>query len=342
MTNKHALVTGGAGYIGSHTCVALLQQGWRVTVLDNLSNGTVDALRRVEAVTGQAVDFVEADIRDRAALSRVLGAGHVDTVVHFAALKVLTESLQEPARYYEHNVGGTAVLLQAMQDAGVHQLVFSSSAAVYGTPVQVPIPENAALLGRNPYALTKAVGEDLVNAQVQADSRWRAVCLRYFNPVGAHESGLMGESPLQAPSNLMPIVCEVALGERPVLQVFGNQHPTPDGTCIRDFIHVMDLAEGHVRALDWMQRQTDAAALTVNLGTGRGHSVQELVQAFEAASGQSIACEVAAPRPGEVSSVYAEASLARDALAWQARRPLHAMCADAWRWAVNSRASIAA
>ncbi len=339
---KHALVTGGAGYIGSHTCVALLEQGWRVTVLDNLSNGTVEALRRVEDITGLPVEFVEGDIRDRAALTRVLSAGEVDTVVHFAALKVLTDSLLEPAKYYEQNVGGTAVLLQAMQDAGVHQLVFSSSAAVYGTPVQVPIAESAALLGRNPYALTKAVGEDLVNAQVQADSRWRAVCLRYFNPVGAHESGLMGESPLQAPSNLMPIVCEVALGERPVLQIFGDQHPTPDGTCIRDFIHVMDLAEGHVRALDWMQQQTGAAALTVNLGTGTGHSVQELVQAFEAASGQTIACEVATPRPGEVSSVYAEASLARDALNWQAKRPLPAMCADAWRWAANSRARVTA
>ena len=335
---KHALVTGGAGYIGSHTCVALLEQGWRVTVLDNLSNGTVEALRRAEAITGLPIELVEGDIRDRATLTHVLSTGDVDTVVHFAALKVLTESLLEPAKYYEQNVGGTAVLLQAMQDAGVHQLVFSSSAAVYGTPVQVPIAESAALLGRNPYALTKAVGEDLVNAQVQADSRWRAVCLRYFNPVGAHESGLLGESPLQAPSNLMPIVCEVALGERPVLQIFGDQHLTPDGTCIRDFIHVMDLAEGHVRALDWMQQQTGASALTVNLGTGTGHSVQELVQAFEAASGQTIACEIAAPRPGEVSSVYAEASLARDALAWHAKRPLHAMCADAWRWAVNSRA----
>ncbi|WP_313302867.1 UDP-glucose 4-epimerase GalE [Diaphorobacter sp.] len=331
--NYRVLVTGGAGYIGTHTCAALLEQGCDVTVVDNLSNGTVEALQQVEQLAHHTVRLVQADIRDRAQMHRVLEEGAFDVVVHFAALKVLTESLAEPVKYYDHNVGGTAVLLEAMQAAGVRNLVFSSSAAVYGTPDAVPIDESAPLLGSNPYARTKAIGELIIADQVRADPRWRAVCLRYFNPVGAHESGMIGESPLNLPTNLMPIVCEVALGKRPRLQIFGDQHPTPDGTCVRDFIHVMDLAEGHVRAVDWLMQGPEQACLNVNLGTGNGHSVQELVQTFESVSGKNIPFEIAPNRPGEVASVFAQVDLARDVLGWQARRPIDSMCADAWRWA---------
>nr|WP_319016868.1 UDP-glucose 4-epimerase GalE [Diaphorobacter aerolatus] len=335
---KHrVLVTGGAGYIGTHTCTALLDQGCEVTVVDNLSNGTAEALEQVKRLTQQNLTLIEADIRDRESMHRILREGDFDVVVHFAALKVLTESLSDPVKYYDHNVGGTAVLLEAMQAAGVRNLVFSSSAAVYGMPETVPIDENAPLLGSNPYARTKAIGESIIADQVRADPRWRAVCLRYFNPVGAHESGLIGESPLNVPTNLMPIVCEVALGKRPRLQIFGDQHPTPDGTCVRDFIHIMDLAEGHVRAVEWLMQNPGQNCLNVNLGTGNGHSVQQLVNAFEEASGRRIPCEIAPVRPGEVPSVFAQADLARDVLGWQAKRPLDAMCADAWRWASRAR-----
>ena len=333
--SHQVLVTGGAGYIGSHTCVALLAQGWQPTVLDNLSTGSAAALARVERITGRRVPLIEADIRDGPRLAQVLQGGRFDAVIHFAALKVLTESLEQPLDYYEQNVSGTTTLLQAMQAAGVRQLVFSSTAAVYGTPARTPIDETAPLLGANPYARSKAIGEQMIADLVQADPRWRAVCLRYFNPVGAHESGLLGEMPHGAPSNLMPVVCEVALRQRPVLRIFGDAHATPDGTCIRDFIHVMDLADGHVRALEWIAGSGPGTRLTVNLGTGVGHSVKELVGAFEAASGRAIACETAPVRPGEVSTVYADAARARDVLGWRARRSLQAMCADAWRWSMH-------
>lgn len=329
------LVTGGAGYIGSHTCVALLAKGWRPTVVDNLSTGSAATLERVARIAGQPVPLIEADIRDGERMARILRDGGFDAVVHFAALKVLTDSLRQPLAYYDHNVCGTVSLLLAMQAAGVRRLVFSSSAAVYGTPVQTPIAESAPLLGANPYARSKAIGENMIEDLVHADARWQAVCLRYFNPVGAHESGLLGEMPHGAPSNLMPVVCEVALRKRAALQIFGDAHPTPDGTCIRDFIHVMDLAEGHVRALAWMADAVPGTCLTVNLGTGTGHSVKELVRAFEAASGRAIACQVAPVRPGEVSAVYAQAARAREALGWQASRALPAMCADAWRWCTH-------
>ena len=335
-TKRHVLVTGGAGYIGTHTCAALLDQGYEVTVVDNLSNGTAQALEQVERLTHHDLKLIEADIRDRAAMHHILQAGDFDVVVHFAALKVLTESLAEPVRYFDHNVGGTTVLLESMQAAGVRNLVFSSTAAVYGMPDTVPIDENAPLLGSNPYARTKAIGESLIADQVRADARWRAVCLRYFNPVGAHESGLIGESPLNAPTNLMPIVCEVALGKRPLLQIFGDQHPTPDGTCVRDFIHIMDLAAGHVSAVEWLMGEPMVNCLNVNLGTGTGHSVQDLVTTFEEINGTHIPFEIAPARPGEVPSVFAQADLARDLLGWQARRALDSMCSDAWRWAVRN------
>ena len=327
-----ALVTGGAGYIGSHVCTALLAQGWDLAVLDNLSTSTGQALSLVQRIGGRPVELIQADIRDRERVFAALDQGGFDVVLHFAALKVLTDSLTQPLSYYEQNVSGTVVLLQAMQAAGVRNLVFSSSAAVYGTPLSVPIDESAPLLGANPYARSKAMGEQIIADLVQSDARWRAVCLRYFNPVGAHESGLLGEMPHSVPSNLMPIVCDVALGKRPFLHIFGDEHPTPDGTCIRDFIHVMDLAEGHVQALNWVLQASAGACLNVNLGTGQGHSVRELVQAFEAASGRAIACQTAPVRPGEVPVVYARAELARRMLGWQARRGLDDMCRDAWRW----------
>ena len=332
MTPGHVLVTGGAGYIGSHTCLALLQAGWRVTVADNLSTGSREALRRVEQLTGLPLALAQVDVRDAAAVQALLEAHDFDAVVHFAALKVLSESLRDPLSYSDHNVHGLTVLLQAMRRANVRSLVFSSSAAVYGVPDSVPIREDAPLLGVNPYAVTKRIGEEMLGHLVASEPGWRAVSLRYFNPVGAHESGLLGESPAATPSNLMPVICDVALGRRAELPVFGTDYPTRDGSCIRDFIHVMDLAQGHVRALHWMAEQPAPQCVAVNLGTGRGHSVLEMVQAFQAANGVAVPYRVVARRPGEVADCHADARLAQSLLGWQAERGLAAMCTDAWRW----------
>ncbi|THF61379.1 UDP-glucose 4-epimerase GalE [Pseudothauera rhizosphaerae] len=325
------LVTGGAGYIGSHTCLALLQAGYEVVVVDNLSNAKRESLRRVEALAGRALAaFHVADIRDRNALGAVFGAHEVAAVVHFAGLKAVGESVQNPGLYYDNNVCGTVALLDVMEASGVRAIVFSSSATVYGDPARVPIGEEAPLAPTNPYGRTKQFIEAILADQAAADRRWRAVCLRYFNPVGAHESGRIGEDPAGVPNNLMPYVAQVAVGRLPELQVFGGDYPTPDGTGVRDYIHVMDLAEGHVRALERLDALPGLT--TVNLGTGRGYSVLEMISAFERASGRPVPHRVVERRPGDVAACWADPQRAAELLGWRAERGLETMCEDAWRW----------
>jgi len=324
------LVTGGTGYIGSHTCVELLASGHQVVVLDNLCNSRAEVLDRVERICGTKPFFVRADIRDSAALREVLSNHSIDAVMHFAGLKAVGDSVREPLAYYDNNVGGSVTLLMAMVEAGVKTVVFSSSATVYGDPDCVPIRENAPLRPSNPYGRSKRMVEEILADLAESDPAWRIVRLRYFNPVGAHESGLIGEDPQGAPSNLMPFIAQVAVGRRQRLSVFGADYPTPDGSGVRDYIHVVDLARGHVSALAALARAP--GMLTVNLGTGRGISVLELVAAFEAASGRVVPYEIVARRPGDIACCYADPSFAQRMLGWRAERDVSAMCADTWRW----------
>ena len=323
------LVTGGAGYIGSHTCVGLLQAGHDVTVIDNLCNSSAIALERVQELAGRSLRFVQGDIRNPGDLAAALDGG-IDAVIHFAALKAVGESCAHPLAYFDNNIGGTITLLQAMQDAGVHRLVFSSSATVYGEPDRVPVEETAALRVTNPYGRTKLVMEQLIGDWCAARPEVSAVLLRYFNPVGAHPSGRIGEDPRGVPNNLMPYIAQVAVGRRDRLQVFGDDYPTPDGTGVRDYIHVMDLAQAHARALECAASRTGTLAL--NVGTGNGYSVLELIAAFEAASGRSVAHDIAPRRAGDVAALWADPALAMETLGWSANRGLAAMCEDAWRW----------
>lgn len=323
------LVTGGAGYIGSHTCVALLEAGHEITVIDNLCNSSEVALERVQEITGKPLSFIRGDIRNPTDLDRAFSGG-VEALIHFAALKAVGESCEKPLSYFDNNIGGTIALLQAMARADVKHLVFSSSATVYGDPDTVPVTEDAPLRATNPYGRTKLVMEELIRDCCQAAPAMSAVLLRYFNPVGAHPSGRIGEDPTGIPNNLMPYVAQVAVGRRERLQVFGGDYPTPDGTGVRDYIHVMDLAEAHVRALEFVRDQTGARP--INVGTGRGYSVLELVQAFEKASGTSVPFEVEGRRAGDVAELWAEPGLAEELLAWRAQRDLLTMCKDAWRW----------
>jgi len=323
-------VTGGAGYIGSHTCVELLAAGHAVTVYDNFCNAQRESLRRVERITGRTLRVVEGDIRDGAALQAALQAAQATAVVHFAGLKAVGESVQQPLRYYDNNVVGTVRLLQAMQATGVHRLVFSSSATVYGEPQHLPLTEDHPLSATNPYGQSKLVVENMLRDLQRSDPLWRIAILRYFNPVGAHPSGLIGEDPQGIPNNLMPYVTQVAIGQREVLNVWGSDYPTPDGTGVRDYIHVVDLARGHLRALHYLDQHP--GCLTVNLGTGQGYSVLELVQAVSAASGRPIAHRMAERRPGDVAACYADPSRARQLLGWTAEHSLQRMCDDAWRW----------
>ena len=324
------LVTGGAGYIGSHTCVELLQAGHQVIILDSLVNSSATAVERVRAITGKPVVFHQADCGDRAAVDRLFAAQKIDAVIHFAGLKAVGESVTQPLRYYSNNVTGTIHLLEAMQQAGVKRLVFSSSATVYGDPASVPVNEGFPLSATNPYGQTKLTIELILRDLAQADPTWRICALRYFNPAGAHSSGTMGEDPNGIPNNLMPFVLQVAVGKRDKLMVFGGDYPTPDGTGVRDFIHVVDLAVGHLAALD---RLDGLAPFTpVNLGTGRGSSVLDMVRAVVAASGREIPYQIAPRRPGDVAASYANPALAQKLLGWQAQRDLAAMCRDGWRW----------
>jgi UDP-glucose 4-epimerase len=325
------LVTGGAGYIGSHTCVELLAAGYDVVVIDDLSNASAHALARVEALGGRRLaGFVHADVRDQGALAAVFAAHEIDAVIHFAAKKAVGESVREPLRYYDNNLNGLLTLIDVMGEAGVRELVFSSSATVYGDPASVPIRESFPTSATNPYGRTKLMSEEILRDLGAADPRWKIVLLRYFNPVGAHPSGRIGEDPGGIPNNLMPYVSQVAVGRLPELQVFGDDYPTPDGTGVRDYIHVVDLALGHVRALERLAAL--GTVTTVNLGTGRGYSVLEVIRAFEAASGRTVPFRICARRPGDVAECWADPALAAELLDWRAEHDLARMCEDAWRW----------
>ena len=324
------LVTGGAGYIGCHTCVQLLERGHQLVIVDNFANSSPAVLQRLRAVTGVSPAAHRLDLRDQAALSTLFATYRFDAVVHFAALKAVGDSCARPLDYFDNNISGTIALLQAMKAAGVRHLVFSSSATVYGNPDHVPVREDARLQVTNPYGRTKLVVEQLLEDLCHADESFRVGNLRYFNPVGAHESGLIGEDPGGIPNNLMPYVCQVAVGRRERLQVFGGDYPTVDGTGVRDYIHVTDLARAHVDALEYLERHDQT--FTVNLGTGRGVSVLELVRAFERASGRLVPYDVVARRPGDVAEVYADPTLAEQLLGWRAELDVDAMCRDAWRW----------
>ena len=330
------LITGGTGFIGSHTAVALLAAGRDVVLYDNLANSRREVVDRIAQIAGRAPRFVEGDVRDREHLARVLRETGSDGVIHFAALKAVGESVREALAYYDVNVGGTLALCQAMAAVGVYSLVFSSSATVYGDPASLPIREDFPRSTTNPYGASKLILEDMLADVAAADPRWRIARLRYFNPIGAHESGLIGEAPSGIPNNLMPYIAQVACGQREKLSVFGGDYPTPDGTGVRDYIHVVDLAEGHLAALDYLA--ANPGLLTVNLGTGRGYSVLEIVRAFERASGHAVPYEIVARRAGDIAACYADPTLARERLGWSARRDLDAMCRDAWRWQCNPAA----
>jgi UDP-glucose 4-epimerase len=324
------LVTGGTGFIGSHTCVELLERGHDVVILDNLSNSKADVVERITRITGRAPKLVVGDVRSQEVVRDLLQAERIEAVIHFAALKAVGESCQEPLRYFDNNINGTVSLLQAMDACNTPLLVFSSSATVYGEPETCPIPETAATHVTSPYGRTKLVCEHLIDDLSTASNRLNAAILRYFNPVGAHHSGLIGEDPSGIPNNLMPYVAQVASGQREFLQVFGGDYPTRDGTGVRDYIHVVDLAIAHVRALEFLAEQR--RDITVNLGTGRGHSVLEVVRAFEQASGMRVPVRMVERRPGDVASCYADPALANALLGWHATRDLAQMCTDAWRW----------
>ena len=324
------LLTGATGFIGSHTWLALLSAGFRVVGLDDFSNSSPEVLKRIEKLSGATPDFVRGNVCDAATLDRVFTREPIDAVVHFAAFKAVGESTAKPLAYYANNIGGLLTLTQTMARHGCKTFVFSSSATVYGRPESLPIREDAPLSATNPYGATKLMGENILRDVERADPDWAIALLRYFNPVGAHESGLIGEDPRGIPNNLMPFVTQVAVGKRERLQVFGQDYDTVDGTGVRDYIHVMDLANGHADALRYLLREK--RSITANLGTGRGHSVLEVVRAFERASGRPVPLDIVARRPGDVDATYADASLATSALGWHATRDLDAMCVDSWRW----------
>jgi len=323
-------VTGGAGYIGSHTCLELLQAGHDVTVFDNFCNSHRESLARVERITGKTVRIIEGDIRDGAALQAALGETKPSAVVHFAGLKAVGESVQQPIRYYDNNVVGTVRLLEAMEATGVRNIVFSSSATVYGDPQKLPLTEDHPFSPASTYGQTKLVVENMLRELHRSNPAWRVAILRYFNPVGAHASGLIGEDPQGIPNNLMPYVTQVAVGQREYLNVWGGDYPTPDGTGVRDYIHVVDLAVGHVKAIDYLDRHEGCTE--INLGTGKGCSVLEVVKAASVACGREIPYRIAERRAGDVPAYYADPEKARQLLGWQAERSLQQMCDDAWRW----------
>jgi len=324
------LVTGGVGYIGSHTCVALSEAGYAVTIIDNLCNSRVDVLSRLEKLCPKAPEFINGDIRDARLLERIFSEKTYHSVIHFAGLKAVGESTQVPLNYYDNNICGTVTLLNAMRQSGPKSIVFSSSATVYGDPHSVPIREDFATSATNPYGRSKLMIEEILGDLHLADPMWKIARLRYFNPVGAHESGLIGEDPLGVPNNLMPYVAQVATRQRPYLNVWGNDYETPDGTGVRDYIHVLDLAQGHLAALRYLE--TNTQMITLNLGTGRGYSVLEMVAAFERACGLEIPYRIAPRRSGDIAQCYADPSLAWELLNWRATRELDQMCKDAWRW----------
>ncbi len=325
------LVTGGAGYIGSHTCLELLKAGYEVTVVDNLCNSSEEAVKRVEKIAGKPVKFYQADILDREALNKIFDNEKIDSVIHFAGLKAVGESVAKPLEYYHNNITGTLILCDVMRNHGVKNIVFSSSATVYGDPAFVPITEECPK-GQitNPYGQTKSMLEQILTDFHVADPEWNVVLLRYFNPIGAHESGLIGEDPKGIPNNLVPYIAQVAVGKLECLGVFGNDYPTHDGTGVRDYIHVVDLAVGHVKALKKIEEK--AGVCIYNLGTGKGYSVLDVVKAYEKACGKEIKYEIKPRRPGDIATCYADASKAKKELGWEAERGIEEMCADSWRW----------
>lgn len=339
------LVTGGAGYIGSHTCVELLKAGHDVVVLDDLSSGSAEALRRVGVITGRSLKLYRGDVRERETLRRVFSSTHVDAVLHFAALKAVGESVVDPLHYYDVNAGGTIALAETMVEAGVRNLVFSSSATVYGVPDDVPVRESAPLAALNPYGRSKLMGEQILKDLQSAVPSVRLAVLRYFNPGGAHPSGLIGESPCGVPNNLMPFVTQVAAGQLERLRIFGGDYPTPDGTGVRDYIHVVDLARGHLSALGALAQEggafRDGGVLTLNLGAGKGYSVLEVIRAFEQVCRRPIPYEITARRAGDVASCCADARLAGRLLGWRTEYGLQRICEDAWRWQQAEVAGVA-
>lgn len=332
--SSKVLVTGGIGYIGSHTLVELLSQGREAVILDNLSNSSTDVLRRIEMISGIKPHFIEGDVRDECLLRKIFSNNNIAAVMHFAGLKSVSESVHKPLLYYNNNVSGTTTLLNIMAETGCKNLVFSSSATVYGEPQQLPIKEDSPRSALNPYGASKLMIEDILEDLSVADPRWKIAVLRYFNPVGAHVSGFLGESPKGVPNNLMPYISEVAIGKRDQLTVFGNDYPTKDGTGVRDFIHVVDLAKGHLSALNFLDKT--GRKITVNLGTGIGYSVLEVIDAYKRAAGKEIPYAFSERRPGDVASSFADPSLAKRVLNWQAERDLDQMCRDAWRWQQNA------
>lgn len=324
------LVTGGAGYIGSHTCLELLMDGHDVVVIDNLSNSNTIVFDRIERICGRRPVFYREDVCNNKKVAEILAAHRIEAVIHFAGLKSVGESVAQPLQYYINNVTGSLALLSAMQETGVSSLVFSSSATVYGNPESFPIHEDFPLSATNPYGRSKLMVEEILRDLIVADDSWHIALLRYFNPVGAHESGLIGEDPAGIPNNLMPYISQVAVGRRTELQIFGGDYPTPDGTGVRDYIHVVDLARGHIAALDWLQQHNGVH--TFNLGTGQGKSVLEVVRAFEAVSGLHIPYRIVDRRPGDIAQCYADPSRAERELGWKAQRSIADMCRDAWNW----------
>ena len=335
--SQTVLVTGGAGYIGSHTCVELLNAGFTPIVVDNLCNSSAESLRRVAIITGKTAPvFYQGDIRNAALLDQIFQTHAIDSVIHFAGLKAVGESVEKPLAYYDNNVAGTIQLLQAMQRHQVKRIVFSSSATVYGDPHTTPIQEHFPLSATNAYGRSKLMIEEMLGDLYRADPAWKIALLRYFNPVGAHSSGLIGEDPQGIPNNLMPYIARVAVGTYEYLSVFGGDYPTPDGTGVRDYIHVVDLAKGHVKALEAFQRPTTPDLLTVNLGTGQGYSVLDMVNAFAQASGCEIPYRIVARRAGDIACCYADPAKAQALLQWTAEKDLAAMCNDTWNWQRNN------
>lgn len=330
---KKILVTGGVGYIGSHTCIELVEAGYEIVVYDNLSNSNLEALRRVEQIVGQSIDFIKGDILDYSLLSEVFAKNNFFAVIHFAGLKAVGDSVSKPLKYYKNNVTGTLTLLEVMKKNNVKNIIFSSSATVYGDPEKLPITEDAKRSCTNPYGQTKLTIEHILEDIAVSDNKWGIVALRYFNPVGAHGSGLIGEDPNDIPNNLMPYISQVAVGKLEKLNIFGNDYDTIDGTGVRDFIHVVDLAKGHVAALNYLSRQSEYKGfLPINLGTGRGTSVLQLVKAFIKSTGKDVPYAFVDRRAGDIGSCYASATLASELLGWKAQYSIEEMCRDSWNW----------
>ena len=324
------LVTGGAGYIGSHTVVLLVEAGYEVVVFDNFCNSSKESINRVEKIVGQEITVVEGDIRSRDDLEKVFSSHKIDAVIHFAGLKAVGESVEQPIRYYDNNISGTVTLCEVMEKHNCKSIIFSSSATVYGDPHTTPILENFPTFATNPYGRSKLFIEEILRDIYLSDNEWKVVLLRYFNPVGAHESGTIGEDPNGIPNNLMPFIAQTAVGKRDYLSVFGDDYDTSDGTGVRDYIHVVDLANGHVNALDKLVNFSEV--MTINLGTGKGYSVLEMVKAFKKASGKEVPYKIAPRRAGDIATCFADPSYAKEVLGWEAKRGIDEMCEDSWRW----------